>query len=149
MNNSKLLALMILIWGMSVINISAMASSVTPPKDYEHEMPKKVDDTTYEFSDGTVYKLSEVTADVTKVYDPNVGKKKYTPADFEDEPLVEPPDESCFEVVDAYIDAFAGDRFLMGPSGSEVGILILGGTFEEGGGGLPTGSCSTLTIPRR
>ncbi|MFC1607023.1 uroporphyrinogen decarboxylase family protein [Candidatus Latescibacterota bacterium] len=130
-----------------IINISAMASSVAPPKDYEHEMPKKLDDTTFEFSDGTIYKLSDVTADVTKVYDPNVGKKQYTPADFEDEPLVEPPDESCFEVIDAYIDAFSEDRFLMGPSGSEVGILIIDGTFEEGGGAFTHGLMQYLDNP--
>ena len=130
-----------------IINISAMASSVAPPKDYEFETPKKLDDNTYEFSDSSVYKLSEITADVTKVYDPNVGKKQYTPADFEDGPIVEPPDESCFEVVDAFIEAFNVDRFLMGPSGSEVGILLLGSTFEEGGGGFGHGLMQYIDNP--
>jgi len=71
-----------------IINVSAMASSVAPPKDYEYEKPKKLDDNTWEFSDGTVVKHSEVTADITKIYDPNVGKKQYTPADFEKDPVV-------------------------------------------------------------
>lgn len=130
-----------------IINVAAMASSVAPPKDFEFEKPKKIDDTTFEFRDGTVYKLSMVTADLTKVYDPNVGKKQYTPADFDDDPVVEPPDESCFEVVDAFTEEFSGDRFLMGPSGSEVGILLLGGTFEEGGGGFAHGLMQYIDNP--
>ena len=130
-----------------IINVSAMASSVAPPKDFEFEKPKKIDDTTFEFRDGAVYKFSGVTADFTKVYDPNVGKKQYIPADFDDDPVVEPPDESCFEVVDAFIDEFGGDRFMMGPSGSEVGILLLGGSFEEGGGGFAHGLMQYIDNP--
>jgi len=130
-----------------IINISAMASSVVPPKDYEHEMPKKLDDTTWEFSDGTVVKYSEVTADITKIHDPAVGKRTYSRADFEGDPEVVPPDESCFEVVDAMIAEFGAERFLMGPSGSEVGIHILGGSFEEGGGGFEYGLMQYIEAP--
>ena len=130
-----------------IINISAMASSVAPPKDYEYEKPKKLDDNTWEFSDGAIVKYSEVTADITKIYDPNVGKKQYTPADFEKDPVVEPVDESCFEVVDALIEEFGKDRFLMGPSGSEVGILLLDTSFEEGGGGFAHGLMQYLDNP--
>ena len=122
-----------------VINISAMASSVAPPKDFEFETPKKIDKNTWEFLDGTIYKHSEITADITKVFDPNVGKKHYTPADFEKKPVIEPPDESCFEVVDAFIEEYSMDRFLMGPSADEVGVYIIGGKFEDGGGGFEHG----------
>jgi len=52
---------------------------------------------------------------------------------------VEPLDESCFEVVDALIAEFGRDRFITGPCGHEVGILLLGGAFEEGGGGFAYG----------
>jgi uroporphyrinogen-III decarboxylase len=130
-----------------IINVAAMASSVAPPKGCDFEKPKKLDATTYEFRDGTIYKLSGITADVTKIYDPNVGKKLYTPADFEKEPVVKPPHESCFEVVDAFIEEFGSDRFLMGPSGSEVGILILGGSFEEGGGSFEHGLMQYIDNP--
>jgi len=122
-----------------IINVSAMASSVAPPRDYEFETPEKISENTWRFRDGTVVKYSEVTADITKVYDPNVGRKRYTPADFEGDPEVEPPDDSCFEVVDAMIEEFGGERFLMGPSGNEVGIHIIDGSFEEGGGGFEHG----------
>ncbi|MBT4484445.1 MAG: hypothetical protein HOC71_12305 [Candidatus Latescibacteria bacterium] len=130
-----------------IINISAMASSVAPPEDYEFETPKKIDDNTWEFKDGTIFKSSEITADVTKVFDPHVGKKQYTPADFECKPVVETPDESCFEVVDAFIEEFGSDRFLMGPSGSEVGIFLLDGNFEEGGGGFSHGLMQYIDNP--
>ena len=130
-----------------IINVAAMASSIAPPGDFQFEKPKKIDDNTWEFLDGTVYKLSEVTADVTKIYDPRIGKKQYTPADFDGEPDIEPPDDSCFEVVDAFIEEFGGNRFIMGPSGAEVGIFLLGGSFDEGGGGFSHGLMQFLDNP--
>ena len=122
-----------------IINVSAMASSVAPPLGFEFEKPRKIGENTWEFRDGTVVKYSEVTAALTKVYDPTVGANPKTPADFEKEPVVEPLDESCFEVVDALIAEFGRDRFIAGPCGHEVGILLLGGAFEEGGGGFAYG----------
>lgn len=130
-----------------IINVSAMASSVAPPADYEHETPRKVDDTTWEFRDGTIYKYSEATADFTKVYDPSVGQRTYTPDDFAGEPIITPPDDSCFEVVDALIDEFGADRFMMGPSGNEIGVFILGGSIEEGGGGFEYGLMQLIENP--
>ena len=73
-----------------IINIGAMASSIAPPKGYRPEAPRKVDQNTWEFKDGTVYKYSDITADLTKIYDPNVGKNRYTPAHFDKEPVVAP-----------------------------------------------------------
>lgn len=130
-----------------IINISAMASSVAPPKDYAWETPKKLDDTTWEFRDGTIVKYSEVTADITKIHDPSVGKHSFSQADFDKEPDIVPPDDSCFEAVDAMIETFGSDRFLMGPSAGEVGILTLGGSFDEGGGGFEYGLMQYIDNP--
>lgn len=130
-----------------IINIAAMASGIAPPKDYKYETPRRIDETTWEFSDGTVYKYSEITADLTKMYDPHVGERQYRPEDFEGEVTIEPPDESCFEVVDAFIDEFGGERFLMGPAGDEIGLYLLGGDFEEGGGGFAYGLMQLLDNP--
>ncbi len=130
-----------------IINISAMASSIAPPKGYRPEKPKKKADNTWEFRDGSIYKYSDATADITKVYDPNVGKKQYTPADFEGEPEIGPVDESIFEVVDAFIAEFGSDRYLMGPCGHEVGIYILGGSFGEGGDGFTHGLMQFIDNP--
>lgn len=130
-----------------IINVSAMASSVAPPRGFEFEKPRKIGENTWEFRDGTVVKYSEITADITKVHNPNVGKRQYTPADFEKEPDIAPVDESCFEVVDALIAEFGRDRFLMGPSGSEVGIYLLDGNIEEGGEGFAYGLMQYLDNP--
>ncbi len=130
-----------------IINIAAMASSVAPQKDFPFEKPRSIGENTWEFRDGTVVKYSDVTADITKVHNPNVGKREYTPSDFEREPEIVPPDESCFEVVDALIAEFGAERFMMGPSGSEVGIYLLDGNIEEGGEGFVYGLMQYLDNP--
>jgi uroporphyrinogen-III decarboxylase len=122
-----------------IINLSAMASSIAPPRGYKCEKPRKIAENTWEFKNGTVVKYSETTSDLTTVYDPTVGAKTLTPKDFKKEPRVEKPDESCFEVVDAFIAEFGRDRYIIGPCGHEVGIVLLGGSFDEGGGGFAYG----------
>lgn len=131
-----------------IINIGAPASGLAPRRGYRPEKPKRIDQTTWEFSNGMVMKYSEITADLTIVYDPEVGKRQHTPADFEKEPEIEPPDESCFEVIDAYVAQFGAQRFLMGPAGDEVGIHILGGNFELGGGGFAHGLMQYIDNPQ-
>jgi len=120
---------------------------VAPPKDYEFEKPKKIDENTWEFLDGSVVKYSEITADITKIHNPRVGKRQYTPVDFEKEPETAAPDESCFEVVDALIREFGRDRYMIGPSGHEVGIFLLDGNIEEGGEGFMYGLMQYLDNP--
>ncbi len=129
-----------------IVNVSAMASSVAPPKGYQTERPRRIDGNTWEFANGKVVKYSNITADITTVFDPTVGRRTYTPADFEGEPEIVPPDESCFEVVDAVIEALP-DRFIMGPSGDEIGIHLLEGRFEEGGGVFAHGLMQYLDNP--
>ena len=130
-----------------IINIGAMASSIAPPKGYKPEVPKRIDENTWEFKDGSVYKYSDITADLTKIQDPNVGKKQYMPADFDKEPVADAIDDSCFEVIDAFIDALGKDHFLIGPSGSEVAVHIIDGSFEEGGGGFEWGLMQYVENP--
>src|SRR3989339_1790937 len=76
---------------IDIINIMAMTSGVAPAKGYKPEKPKKIDENTWEYKDGTVIKYSEITADLTKVYDPHVGKRQFTPEEFEKEPEIIPP----------------------------------------------------------
>jgi len=121
---------------LDIINAAAMASSIAPPKGYECEKPRKISENTWQFRNGKTIKYSDITADLTVVYDPEAGTRRYTPEDFEKEPDIGGIDESCFEVVDALIAAFGKDRFIAGPSGHEVGIMLLGGSFDEGGAGF-------------
>ena len=117
-----------------IINVSAMASGVAPPQGYTCEKPKKIGENTWEYRDGKIARYSDLTADLTIVYDPLVNKKTISPEDFSHEPVHEPVDESCFEVVDALIKTFGADRYIIGPCGHEVGIVLLHGDFGQGGG---------------
>jgi len=106
---------------VDVINVGAMASSVAPPADYVPEKVRCVDATTWEAADGRVWKYSDITADLTVVAQP---EPHFTPDDFRMDLEPEPPDPSAFEVVDAVIAAFP-ERFILGPSGGEAGMILL------------------------
>ena len=41
---------------IDIVNVSAMASGVAPPKDYEPDKVRKVDDSTWEADDGRIWK---------------------------------------------------------------------------------------------
>lgn len=110
-----------------IVNISAIASSLAPPKDYKPNPPKKIDDTTWEDAKGCIYKLSETTMDITLVHDPHLWDREYKLEDYEKEPNFTPPDPSVFEVVDYIIEKLGQDKYLLGPSGRGVEMTMLGG----------------------
>ena len=58
-------------------------------------------------------------------------RRVFTAAEFEKEP--EPPrrDERSWKILDAVIQEFKGEKFICGPSGGSVGIVLLGG-MERG-----------------
>jgi len=117
---------------IDIIPVGAMASSVLPPADYEPERPEKLDDNTWRDRQGRIYRYSGKTADITCIEDPVLAAKQFTPEDFPVPGEIEPPDESCFEVVDAVIEAFRGERFVIGPSGREASMILLGDNYERG-----------------
>lgn len=114
-----------------ILNVCAMASGLLPPKDYEPDPPRKVDETTWEDRQGRVYKYSAATNDITCVHDPVAAARVWTVEEFDDAPPPEPPDPSVYEVVDALIAEFRGERFIAGHSGGEAGWVLLGG-MERG-----------------
>ncbi|MCZ7646151.1 MAG: hypothetical protein M5U26_12825 [Planctomycetota bacterium] len=119
---------------LDIVPVCCMASSVAPPKGYRPEAPRRVDDVTWEFKDGRVYKYSELTQDLTMVHDPRQWTRSFSEEDFDTEKATEkqpPPDPSIFEVVDAVIGEFGEDRYILGPAGGEVGMVLLGG-MERG-----------------
>lgn len=116
---------------IDIVNASSMASSLVPPADYDPDPPKKIDDSTWMDSRGRVYKLSQATHDITIVHDPNMWDTEFRMEDFPADVRVNPPDESVFEVVDHVIAQLGKDRFILGPSGDEVGMVLLGG-MERG-----------------
>lgn len=113
---------------VDIINIGAMASSIVPPKNYVPENVRQVDETTWEAKDGRVWKYSPITADLTIVSEP---EGQYTLEQFNFDFVPQPPDASVFEVVDAVLDEFGETRYMLGPSGGEAGMILLGG-MEHG-----------------
>ena len=110
---------------MDIINLAAMCTAILPPKDYIPEKPKRIDENTWEFEEGRIYKYSSVTGDITLVYDPQKWTREFKLEDFKyEEPL--PPDESRFEVLDVVIEEFKDEKFILGPDGGEVSLLLLG-----------------------
>jgi hypothetical protein len=107
---------------LDVINLSSMASGIAPSKDYVPDKVRRVDDNTWEAADGRVWKYSAITADLTLAYDPTA---HFSMDMFDLDEVPQEPDPSVFEVVDAVIAAFP-DRYLVGPTGGEAGMVLLG-----------------------
>lgn len=113
---------------IDLVNVGAMASGAAPPEDYEPERVRQVDATTWEAEDGRVWKYSDITADLTLVDQP---PRRYSVEDFPLDVESAPSDPSEFEAVDAIIAALGGERYILGPSGGEAGMVILDG-MEQG-----------------
>jgi len=116
---------------LDIVHVGAMASSVAPPRGYTPEAPEKIDENTWRYADGRVLKYSETTADLTLVEDPQMWTRRLSPEDFPAAPEVTPPDASVFEVIDPVIEAFRGERYILGRSGGEAAMVLPGG-FERG-----------------
>jgi len=117
---------------IDIIPVHAMASSVLPPADYEPQKPEQIAEDTWSDSAGRIYRYSPQTEDITCIEDPELAKHTFTPKDFPVPEKIKPPDPSCFEVVDAVIEAFRGERFVIGPSGNEAAMILLGDNYERG-----------------
>ncbi len=108
---------------LAIVNLAADACGIVPPKNYEPEAVRRIDDVTWEAQDGRVWKYSPVTADLTLVHDP----REITLDQFDLDESPAPPDPSVFEVMDAVIAALGDTRYILGPSGGEAGMILLGG----------------------
>jgi len=103
-----------------------MATWNAGPRGHRPDAPEKVDDATWRHADGRVLKYSEATRDITCVEDPGEWSREFRAGDFplpgEDawqDPA--PPEASTYEVVDAVVAEFRGERFIAGLSGGEIG----------------------------
>lgn len=98
-----------------IVNLCAMTLGLVPPKGYQPEAPRRIDETTWEYTDGRVLKYSDITADLTLVHDPDEWTRELREEDY---PLMfeyEEPDPSIYEVVNAVVAEFKDDRFILGP----------------------------------
>lgn len=116
---------------IDIIPVCVMAAGMCPPKDYDPAPPRRIDDNTWEDKSGRVYKYSAQTKDITIIQDPNVWSENFSLESYRWDGKIEAPDNSVFEAVDALINEFKTDRFVIGPSGDETAWLLPGG-MERG-----------------
>jgi uroporphyrinogen-III decarboxylase len=101
------------------------------PPETEEPPPRRVDAATWKDREGRVYRMSEATQDITCVHDPVRDAKIFTAAEFEKDDAPIRRDERSWKILDAVIREFKGEKFICGPSGGSVGIVLLGG-MERG-----------------
>ncbi|MBP1660958.1 MAG: methylcobalamin:coenzyme methyltransferase [Candidatus Aminicenantes bacterium] len=107
-----------------------MATWEMPPATGEPP-PRRLDSTTWEDREGRIFKLSEATQDITCVHDPVRDARVFTAAEFEKEEAPARRDERSWAILDAVIQELKAEKYICGPSGGSVGIVLLGG-MERG-----------------
>lgn len=110
--------------------ICAKEACLLPPKDYQPEKVRQVNDQIWEDQAGRVYKISEVSNEFVCVEDPTLKNKCYTPEDFS--PAKEAPkmDPSVFEAFDYLLAHLGKERFILGPG--YLGAMPKLGGMENG-----------------
>ena len=116
---------------IDIVPVWCEAAGRAPPKDYDPDPPRKVDENTWEDRQGRIYKYSPQTKDITMIHDPQTWTRVHAVEDELCDARPAPVDESVFEAVDALISRFKHDRFILGPSGEEMAWILLGG-MERG-----------------
>lgn len=101
------------------------------PAPSDDPPPRRINDNTWQDKYGRVYKYSNITEDITCVEDPVEAARQYTVAEFEREAQSPQRDPRSWQIIDTVIQRFKGEKFICGPNGGEVGIVLLGG-MERG-----------------
>jgi hypothetical protein len=103
-----------------------MATWEIPP-EREDAPPRRIDDSTWEDKYGRVFKYSALSEDLTCVRDPVNEARTYTLADFQREPAVPERDSRSWAILEAVVREFKDNKFICGPSGGIVGLVLPGG----------------------
>ena len=114
---------------LDIITFPMMTWRIPLPTD--DPPPRRIDDGTWEDRDGRVFKYSSVTEDITCIHDPVMAAKRFSMEEYASDP--EPPilDERSYHILDGVIQRFKEEKFICGPCGGEIGIVLLGG-MERG-----------------
>jgi uroporphyrinogen-III decarboxylase len=115
--------------GLDIVTFPAATWEMPAPDD--EPPPRRVDAATWEDGHGRVYKLSETTHDITCVRDPVRDARVFTAAEFDREPERPRRDERSWAILEAVVREFKDEKFICGPSGGSIGIVLLGG-MERG-----------------
>lgn len=107
-----------------------MATWEMPPETGDPP-PRRIDANTWEDRFGRIYKQSEATRDITCVHDPVRDARVFTAAEFEREPERPVRDERSWRILDTVVQRLKEEKFICGPSGGSIGIVLLGG-MERG-----------------
>ena len=112
--------------------ITFKEAPVVPPRDYEPERPQKIADDAWRDKRGRVWRISELSNDLTIVEDPTAkDEPEYRVEMFEGPVEVKPPDPSVFEACDYVSEHLGKDRYIAGISGGLTAMVLLGG-MERG-----------------
>lgn len=97
------------------------------PPETDDAPPRRTSSDTWEDKYGRVYRYSPASEDITCIHDPVAEAEMFTLADFEQP--AQPP--ACgarsWHILEAVIERFKHEKFICGPSGGEIGIVLLGG----------------------
>ncbi len=116
---------------IDVIPVCTIMAGLCPPVNSHIEPPERKSEDTWVDKYGRVYRYSPLTKDITIIEDPTIWNSEFDIKNLESSINSSKPDESIFEVVDAFITEFAKDRFVLGPSADELGWYLHGG-LERG-----------------
>ena len=110
--------------------ITFKEAPILPPKDYESNPPKRINDEIWEDDEGRVFKVSRLSNELVCVKDPT--KKDlddFTPEMFPvpKETDLNPPDPSIFEACDYIVEHLGKDRYIAGKCGGMTALTLVGG----------------------
>jgi hypothetical protein len=103
---------------------------LVPPKDYDPDPPRRLDEETWEDRDGNVYRHSRISNELVCVrraatYDvDDFTEDMYPPPDASE---IVPPDPSIFEACRYVAEKLGPDRYIAGFSGGMNAFPLLGG----------------------
>ncbi len=112
--------------------ITFKEAPIVPPRDYEPPKVRRIDEVTWREENGTVWRTSELTNDISVVERPE-SERNAVPRveDYEGPAPVSPPDPSVFEACDYVVGRLGQDRYIAGTAGNFVAMTDLPG--ESGG----------------
>ena len=110
---------------LDIVTFPMATWEIPPEKD--DVPPRRIDDSTWEDRYGRVFKYSALTEDITCVLDPANEARTFRLDDFLREPAVPERDSRSWAVLDAVVREFKDKKFICGPSGGIVGLVLPGG----------------------